>query len=74
MLGAVSSSASPEIIVPLAFPEGVREGNENLVKLTPAATAPALISVAMSTRSRPFAVIIASKSRPSAASHPRDVS
>jgi iron-sulfur cluster assembly protein len=37
MLGFVSFPASPEIIVPLVFPEGVREGNENLVKLTPAA-------------------------------------
>lgn len=37
MVGAVSSPVSPEIIVPVALPEGVREGNENLVKLTPAA-------------------------------------
>ena len=37
MVGTVSSPVPPEIIVPVALPEGVREGNENLVKLTPAA-------------------------------------
>lgn len=31
------SSPAPEISTPTALPEGVREGNENLVKLTPAA-------------------------------------
>jgi iron-sulfur cluster assembly protein len=34
---SVSTLASPEITVPVALPEGVREGNENLVKLTAAA-------------------------------------
>lgn len=31
------SSPAPEISAPVALPEGVREGNENLVKLTPSA-------------------------------------
>lgn len=31
------SSPAPEISPPVALPEGVREGNENLVKLTPSA-------------------------------------
>jgi len=31
------SSPAPEISLPVALPEGVREGNENLVKLTPSA-------------------------------------
>ena len=45
MVGAVSSPVSPEIIVPVALPEGVREGNENLVKLTPAASTVVRVTV-----------------------------
>ena len=33
----MSNFAPPEIIEPVVLPEGVRAGNENLVKLTPAA-------------------------------------